>query len=453
MIKGKHYDETYAPVAKWSLIRLVLIISLLQDWPTRQLDYTLAFPQAPIERDLYMRIPAGYAIEGGKRDEYVLRLNKNLYGQKQAGRVWYLHLRKTLLKIGFVQSQYDECLFYRGKVIYILYTDDSIITAPRTEAIDRVLRDIKEAGLEITDEGTINDFLGVNITKTSDSEFVLSQPHLIENILKDLRLTDPKTKTKENPAQSSKLLRRHEDSEDFDNSFNYKSVIGKLGYLEKGSRPEIAYITHQCARFSSCPKKEHGEALRYLGRYLHATKDKGTIMKIDKSKGLEVYVDADFAGNWDPVDTKSPDTARSRHGYAIYYAGCPILCKSQLQTEITLSSTESEYTGLSYALREAIPLINILNKITVNITIPNPLPKIHCKVYEDNAGAVEIASNHKYRSRTKHLNVCLHHFRHYVTTKQIEIVKIHTSNQIADIFTKPLEAETFTSLRKLLLCW
>jgi hypothetical protein len=98
------------------------------------------------------------------------------------------------------------------------------------------------------------------------------------------------------------------------------------------------------------PKKEHGQVLRWLGRYLKATRLQGTILRVDKSKDLEVYVDADFSGNWDPKETQDRDTARSWHGYIITYAGCAILWKSQMQTEIALLSTESEYTGLPYAL-------------------------------------------------------------------------------------------------------
>jgi len=82
------------------------------------------------------------------------------------------------------------------------------------------------------------------------------------------------------------------------------------------------------------------------------------ILSPNSKRGLEVFVDADFAGNWDPDETEDRDTARSRHGYLILFAGCPIVWKSQLQTEVALSSTESEYTGLSYALRDAIPIIN-----------------------------------------------------------------------------------------------
>ena len=135
-------------------------------------------------------------------------------------------------------------------------------------------------------------------------------------------------------------------------------MIGKLNYLEKGSRSDIAYIVHQCARFSSCPKKEHGEAIRWLGRDLKGTKDKGTILRPNRDKSLEVFVDADFAGNWDPNEYEDCD-----NGYYITYAGCPILWKSQLQTEVALSSTESEYTGLSSARRDAIPIMNLFQEM------------------------------------------------------------------------------------------
>ena len=97
---------------------------------------------------------------------------------------------------------------------------------------------------------------------------------------------------------------RHAQSESFDKSFDYRSVIGKLNYLERGSRSDISYAVHQCARFCSDPKKEHGQAVRWLGRYLRHTRNKGTILKPNLNKGLEVYVDADFAGNFDKTDTQ-----------------------------------------------------------------------------------------------------------------------------------------------------
>ena len=125
MVKGLHYEETYAPVVQWATIRFFISMAILSNWHTRQLDFVLAFTQADIERDLYMKLPAGFTVPGRTiteqdRKDYVLKLEKNLYGQKQAGRVWYLHLRKNLMKLGFQPSQHDECVFYYGKTVFIV---------------------------------------------------------------------------------------------------------------------------------------------------------------------------------------------------------------------------------------------------------------------------------------------------------------------------------------------
>jgi len=154
---------------------------------------------------------------------------------------------------------------------------------------------------------------------------------------------------------------------------------------------------HQCARFSSDTRKEHGGALKWLGRYLKGTRDKGTIIRPNRKQELEVYVDVNFAGDWLPDYGNGEDTARSRHGYIIQYSNCPILWKSQLQGEITLSSTELEYTGISYALRDAIPIMQLLGEMeTVGFRIKTANARVHCRVFEDNAGALEMASIHKY---------------------------------------------------------
>ena len=138
------------------------------------------------------------------------------------------------------------------------------------------------------------------------------------------------------------------------------------------------------------------------------------ILRPDMFKGLELYVDADFAGNWEPEKTQDVGMAQSRHGFCIKYAGCTIHWKSQLQREIALSSTESEYTGLSYVIRDTIPIINLLDELAQRHNIPHPKLTPHLRVYEDNSGAIEMATNHKYRPRTKHLNNRIHHFRQYI---------------------------------------
>ncbi|KAI2497837.1 hypothetical protein MHU86_16671 [Fragilaria crotonensis] len=459
MKRGEHYNETYAPVASWNSVRMLLTMTVAHGWYTKQIDFVQAFAQAPVEKTLvYMRIPAGMDLEDGANpNDYVLKIHRNIYGQKQAGRVWNQYLVRKLVKdLGFKQSSVDECVFYRGSTLYVLYTDDSLLAGPDQVEINRIIKELQtKAKLSITVEGDLADFLGVSIDRRSDGTIHLSQPHLIDQILKDLRLQGANVKSRSTPAASSKLLTRHSDSESFDNSFNYRSVIGKLNYLEKATRSDIAYAVHQCARFVSEPKREHGDAVRWLGRYLLGTRDKGTIMKPMSEKDLEVYVDASFCGDWDPKEAATDrDTARSRHGYFIKYANCPLLWKSQLQTEVALSSTESEYTGLSYALRDAIPIMELLKEMkTRGYPITTSQAKVHCRVFEDNSGALEMAKVHKYRPRTKHLNVKLHHFRDYVERKEISIHHIRTNDQPADFLTKPLNEETHCRHRKTVMGW
>ncbi len=282
----------------------------------------------------------------------------------------------------------------------------------------------------------------------------MTQPNLANQICNDLGF-QANTKGKTIPAASSRVLKRHQASKKFDNSYNYRSVIGKINYFEKCTRPDISYQAHQCARFVDSPRVEHGEAIKWLGRYIHSTRDKGIIYKPDSSRGLEVYVDADFAGTYDRLDSDNVDTARSRHGYIITYAGMPIIWKSQLQTEIALSSTEAEYTGLSYSLREAIPIMDLLTEMKQKgISISDKKAKVRIKVYEDNAGAIEIAREKKYRPRTKHLNCKLHHFRHRVeVTQEISVHKIDTKEQPADMLTKPLREEDFLRHRTVVMGW
>ena len=97
------------------------------------------------------------------------------------------------------------------------------------------------------------------------------------------------------PYLSSKLLTPNLQDTDFDGHFDYHSVIGKLNYLEKSTRPELAYAVHQCARYCSAPKCSHGEAVKRIGRYLLGTKDKGLILKPTK-ESFDCWVDASHAG-------------------------------------------------------------------------------------------------------------------------------------------------------------
>ena len=128
-----------------------------------------------------------------------------------------------------------------------------------------------------------------------------------------------------------------------------------LGYLQGTTRPDIAMENHQCARFNNDPHLSHEQAVKRIGRYLLDTRDKGMIYRPDITRGLECYVDADFVGGWKDGNPDSPESVFSRTGFVIMHYGCPINFGSKLQTEISLSTTESDYIALSCAMREIIP--------------------------------------------------------------------------------------------------
>jgi Reverse transcriptase (RNA-dependent DNA polymerase)/GAG-pre-integrase domain len=452
--KGVNYWDTYAPVATWASIRLVLNMAAVNGWETRQLDFVLAYPQAPVETDLYMEIPAGFAIKGSNNKKHVLKLVQNLYGQKQAGRVWYKYLSDGLCtKLKFTQSVHDPCIFWRGKSIIVVYTDDTIITGPDPNELDKIIKDISNE-FDITSEPRMSDFLGVKIHRDEESKSVtLTQPQLIRSILGDLGLQEGST-PRDTPALSSRILQKYDGSLPHNESWHYRAVIGKLNYLEKSTRPDIAYAVHQCARFAANPKVEHTRAVKLIGRYLLDTADRGIICT-PTTDSFQLYSDADFSGNWSSEYAEyEAATARSRSGYVVKYGGCPIIWASRLQTEIALSSTESEYVALSQGLREVLPLMELTKELTKAGFLFNPVvPQVICKAFEDNSGALEMARTHKMRPRTKHMNIKYHHFREAVAQGLVTIHSVSTTEQLADIFTKPLGVELFQKFRLGIMGW
>jgi hypothetical protein len=453
---GIHYTETYSPVVNWFSVRLVTTLALLNNWHTRQIDFVLAYPQAPLPYDNYMKLPHGIKTNEGDGDTHVLKLKKNIYGGRNSGLIWNEYLTKGLLSIGFIQSKVDECVFYRGNIIFLNYVDDGIFACSNNDEIDQAIKDLSDpkkaqATFEIEDQGDIADYLGINFNKLGNDKIQLTQPHLIDQIIKEVGLKP--TDKRSVPAAPSKILRRDESAPPFKCPFHYRKVIGKLNYLEKSTRPDIAYAAHQCARFCIDPKESHVQAVVHLAKYLQDTRNEGILLNPDHNKSFEVYADADFAGNWySKTADEDPSTAKSRSGFVILYGGCPLLWGSKLQTCISLSTTEAEYVALSQALRETIPIMNLLSELKdQGFHNDNTKPTVHCHAFEDNTGALELSKVHKMRPRTKHINNIYHHFRSHVRDGLISVTHVSTEDQVGDIFTKPLPQNLFIKHRKKLL--
>lgn len=472
---GRDYWETYAPVAARSTIRLLLYLSTILNLHTRQVDYTSAFPQADLDVPVYMRVPQGWYVDStGKlaqhRDskfqdkDHYLKLKKNLYGCKQAAHNWFKKLSEGLLREGFVKSKTDSCLFMRHDCIIVVYVDNCLFFSPNKSMIGSVIASLSTT-FKLKDEGDVSAFLAVQINKDPKAKTIsFTQPGLIDQIIRDVGITRS-SKGKDTPVDS--ILYADADGPPRVESWNYRSILGKLNYLANYTRPDISMAVHQCARFCSAPRALHELAIKLIVRYLLATRDKGMVLTPNMNFNLDMLVDANFAGRWHKEVSHLRDSVLSRTGYVVTFCGCPISWSSKLQSEIALSTTESEYIALSSATRELLPLRRVLLDLVTNsfISIPktssdtistqsfssNLRPS---QVFEDNTACITLAtSDSTFKPCTKHISLKFHHFHDHIRNGSLRIVKVASNKNWADIFTKPLGKLKFEHLRKYLICW
>ncbi len=185
----------------------------------RQIYFVMAFPQAPIEMDMYMELPKGIKTRHGNSKDHVLKLLQNIYGQKQAGRVWNHHLTAKLLEIGFTQSLINDCVFYRGDTIFIVYVDDGIFIGDNDNQIMAILSQLQGLGLKIEDQGHPANYIGVNIKRFKGGGIEFTQQALIDSIIGDVGLKG--TIIKQVPAKANKMLLACKDQPMFALNFDY----------------------------------------------------------------------------------------------------------------------------------------------------------------------------------------------------------------------------------------
>ncbi len=151
----------------------------------------------------------------------------------------------------------------------------------------------------LMDEGSINMFLGLEIKHLCPKEFEISQPFLIDHIVTFLGIKSQEYEVhcnnKFTPA-AAQVLNRDVHGKPRKKSWKYRTAVGMMFYLQGHTRLDILMPVHQTARFSNDPKLVHEQAITRIGQYLLGTKEKGIKYEINQSKGLECYVNADFAG-------------------------------------------------------------------------------------------------------------------------------------------------------------
>ena len=472
-IEGVDFFETYAPVVQWSTIRLLLSTVLTEGWTTRQVDYTNAFAQAALKEDVYVECPRLFGPASGT--DKVLHLRKSLYGLRQAPRTFFEKLKAGLLERGWIQSEIDPCLFLKLGMICVVYVDDTIFASANIVDLDAAISslgisvDDQQHTFALRDEGEVSAFLGIQIAKTGDNEFFLTQTGLIDKVLAITQMTD--CNGCDTPSTIDPL---HADVDGavFDETWAYDVVIGMLMYISGNTRPDIAYAVHQAARFTHGARQSHAAGVKRILRYLKKTKANGLILKPGTDLRVDCYVDADFGGLFSVEDKQDPISVKSRTGYVITYRGAPLLWASKMQTQVALSTMEAEYIALSQSMRDLIPIREILKEVMLIVFAKSPSISYHshCKafddtvgssahvipqstVFEDNDACLKFARMPKLTPRTKHIGIPYHWFRTQVERLEIQIERIDTKDQLADQFTKGLPVDAFRRARKRLMGW
>ncbi len=315
-----------APVVTWASIWLLLIIAKVHGLYSKSIDFVLAFPQANLDVPVYMELPTGINptnVSDCDRRQYLLKLNKSLYSLKQAGHNWFEKLLEGLIPCNFIQSQVDKCIFFWKDCIVLMFVNDCIILGKDMAIVDTVISSLKggNENFDLVKQGSIDKYLGLLIWDIDSTTFEMSKPFLIHWILDFLSLDEDKTKRRDTPV-GKPLLNWDLDGVPCKHPWLYRGAVGMISCLANSVQPEIQMAVHQTARFLVNQMQSHKLAITRIGRYLCDNTERGIIYKVDKSKWLEVYADADFAGGWSGADSENADNVLSRTGFVICYTNC-----------------------------------------------------------------------------------------------------------------------------------
>lgn len=419
--KGIDYHEIYAPVVRYSSMRYVIGLAAKYNLKIHQMDAVSAFLQGDIEEDIYMSQPPHF-----EDDSKVCKLNKSIYGLKQASRQWNKKLNSSLLEIGMSRSKVDPCIYYRitneQDILFLtVYVDDILCFYNNEETAVMIKQKLHEK-FHMKDLGEAKCCIGFRICQNSSkNEISLDQSLYIEKILTRFNMSD--CKPVYTPCEPNLQLTKAKCEEEVEKNIPYHELIGCLLYLSQGTRPDIAYIVNQLSRFNNRPTSQHWIAAKRVLRYL-----KGTInhrMNFKKNnQNIIGYCDADWA-----TDTED---RRSCSGYLFIFQGAAISWCSKRQPTIALSSTEAEYMSLAAAIQEAIWLKQLEEDFWPALSDTPML------MYCDNQSAISISGNDIYHARSKHIDVRYHFVREKISNRQVSVRYKNTQDMVADALTKGL---------------
>ncbi|KAK1661717.1 hypothetical protein QYE76_049876, partial [Lolium multiflorum] len=418
-VEGIDFGETYAPVARLESIRILFAYASHHNFKLQQMDVKSAFLNGPLHEEVYVKQPPGF--EDLNFPNHVYKLDKALYGLKQAPRAWYEHLKELLVDRGFDVGLIDPTLFTKrvnGELFVCqLYVDD-IIFGSTNKAFNDEFSKLMTDRFEMSMMGEMKFFLGFEIKQLREGTFI-NQAKYLQDMLKRFKMTEMKGVA--TPMVTKCHLALDPNGKEVDQKV-YRSMIGSLLYL-CASRPDIVLSVGVCARYQASPKESHMMALKRIFRYLVDTPRYGIWYPKGSSFILNGYTDADWAGDKD--DRKSTSGA-------CQFLGRSLVCwSSKKQNCISLSTAEAEYVAAASGCTQLLWMRQTLKEYGV---ICDKVPLL-C----DNESAIKIAYNPVQHSRTKHIEIRNHFIRDHVARGDIELIYVPTKDQLADIFTKPLD--------------
>lgn len=428
-LAGFDYNETYAPVAKLTTLRILLSIAAQLNLKVHQMDVKGAFLNGDLSEEIYMNLPEGF-----EQGDLVCKLNKSLYGLKQASRNWNDKFNRFMLKLGFKRCDKDRCLYVKEengiKCYVLLYVDDLLIVCANLQMI-QIIKNLLHKEFEMTDIGKVNTYLGVHIEQDEQNGTItLSQTRYLQNVLKKFGMNDSKVAT--TPMEKGLNLAKG-DPKNLPN-VPYRELIGCLTYATITTRPDICAATNYFSRFQSCYTLEHFTHAKRILRYIKGTLSiKMAYRHNDKADLLVGFVDADY-GN-DINDRKSIS------GFVFKVYGNTIAWASRKQESVSLSSTEAEYVSLALGISEEESLTMLLNEIGFKQNKP-------IVMFEDNQSCQKVAEGQREYKRMKHIDVKFHFIQDLIAKGKVQIEFKPSTDQLADIMTKAIGRILFEKHRK-----
>ena len=433
---GRDYDETFAPVASSTSIRTIFALAAARAMHLSQHDIDLAFLYGvlPEHQRVYLYCPAGVELP----EDHCLCLLLALYGLKQSPRLFNIHLKGVLGKIGYKQSLSDPCVYYlrddNSFSVLAIVVDDILHAATTSAAIDSFTAAMA-AVYKMKNLGVPSLMVGINV-KVTNAAIRLNQSHYIRQVAETFKQLAAAPAL--SPASQHGCLGASPSaaSEVLDTStFPYLSLVGSLLWVTI-TRPDVAAAVGRACRHSKAPTAAHWRAAIRILRYLLATCDLALVYPVCvRPVVVSAYADAAFGNEL---------AKRSRYGHAVYLSSCLVCWLTKATTAVCLSTAEAEYIAATECAKDVLWLRNFLIELGFPMSRPSAL-------YEDNQACVTMVNNHVVTDRNRHFCVKMAWLREQVAAKMVRFVFVASRNNVTDIFTKILPPDVHARLAKALL--